>query len=85
MTHAERKILQELGPTHAIVWGITNWDSVDAGSEWTDGYIPDTKELYSTTTVDGHSTFFMRVPHPAAAFSPKKWTPVLSRFLELKL
>jgi hypothetical protein len=79
-----RKILEELKPTHAIVWGITNWNSIDAGSPWTDDYIPETNEPYSTTTVNGHTTFFTRVPHPAAAFSPKQWTPVLSRFLELK-
>ena len=50
----------------------------------TDGYIPDTEEPYCTTTVDGHTTFFIRVLHPSSGFSSKRWAPVLSRFLKLK-
>jgi hypothetical protein len=80
-----RKTLQDFKSTHAIVWGITNWHSIDAGEKWTDGYIPDTEEPYCTTTVDGHTTFFTRVLHPSSGFSSKRWAPVLSRFFKLKL
>jgi len=81
-----RKILKRFKPTHAIVWGLTNWRyvDVDPDSVWIDKIIPKTKELCSTTTVDGHSTLFTRISHPSWGFSSKRWAPALKHFLELQ-
>ena len=79
-----RRILHDLEPTHAIVWGIGNWSSVHTGSGWTDAFIPGTDERYSSLKVDTHATFFTGMTHPSTAFSSKKCTPILLRFLELR-
>jgi hypothetical protein len=80
-----RTVLQRLRPTHVIVWGITNWHSIDADSVWTrEKPIPGTQEPYCSTTIDGHTILFARVRHPSTAFSPRYWNPVLSRFLQMR-
>jgi hypothetical protein len=80
-----RRVLQELRPTHVIVWGKTNWDSIDAGSQWTlDAPLAGTQEIYCSTMIDGHTTLFTYVHHPSAGFSSRYWAPVLSQFLKLQ-
>jgi hypothetical protein len=81
-----RKILKAFRPSHAIVWGLANWRhlDVDPDSVWIDKTIPKTKELCSTTTVDGHPVLFTRISHPSAAFSSKRWASALKHFLELR-
>jgi hypothetical protein len=77
-----RTVLHELRPTHVIVWGFTNWDSIDAGSSWTPVVrIVGTEEPYCSTVIEGHRILFTRVRHPSAGFSSRYWSPVLSKFL----
>ena len=79
-----RKVLQDLKPCYVVVWGLNNWDSIDAGSPWTpDQWIPGTREPFCSTTIEGHTTLFTRVHHPAAGFSSHRWAPALSGFLRL--
>jgi hypothetical protein len=79
-----RRVLQKLKPTHVVVWGKCNWDSIYAGSPWTpEQKIPSTTEPFCTTTIDGHEIFFTRVRHPSAAFSSRDWARMLSEFLTL--
>lgn len=79
-----RSVLQELRPTHVIVWGKGNWDSIDAAEPWSrDETIPETREPFCSTTIDGHRVLFTRVRHPSAAFSWQRWAPALSEFLKL--
>jgi hypothetical protein len=79
-----RTVLHELKPTHAIVWGLGNWDEIDAGSPWTpDECIVGTQQKFCSTTIDGNRTLFTRVSHPSAGFSSRFWAPVLSSFLSL--
>lgn len=76
-----RTVLCELKPTHVIVWGIKNWDSIDTGPQWTDGVIAGSPEPCGYATIDGHTSLFTRVRHPSAGFSSRYWAPVLSQFL----
>jgi hypothetical protein len=77
-----RRVLRDLKPTHVIVWGLGNWNSIHAGSPWTpDDRVPGTHEPYCSTTIDGHRIIFTRVRHPSAGFSSQYWNPVLSKFL----
>ncbi len=81
-----RTVLRELKPTHVIVWGFANWNSIDAGSPWTpDKRIPGAQEPYCSTTIDDHTILFTRVRHPSAAFVSRYWAPVLSQFLQLPM
>ena len=76
-----RRVLQKYGPKHVIVWGLKNWDSVDAHSLWKDYRIPRSREPYCSTTIDGQTMLFTRVKHPSTGFSPLYWHKVLTRFL----
>src|SRR5579859_4933261 len=76
-----KRVLRKYRPSHVIVWGKWNWDSIDVHSSWTDHRIPSPKWEYSCTTIDGHPVLFTHVPHPSSAFSPTQWHPVLTRFL----
>jgi len=79
-----RRVVTDLKPSHCIVWGLGNWESIDAASEWKDGWIPESTEPYCATTIDGHTTLFTRVRHPSCGLSSDYWYPVLSRFLTLR-
>jgi hypothetical protein len=76
-----RSVLGQLKPTHVIVWGLTNWDSIDTGPRWKDDAIPGSQEPCGYATIDAHRIFFTRVQHPSAGFSSRYWAPVLSKFL----
>lgn len=79
-----QKVLAELKPTHVIVWGKWNWDSLDVGPPWIpDERIPGTNQVFCSTVVDGHTILFAYVRHPSSAFSPSKWNHVLSQFLKI--
>lgn len=76
-----RTVLCELKPTHAIVWGLANWNEIDAGSPWTpDDRIVGTEQPFCSTTIDCNRVLFTRVRHPSAGFSSRFWAPVLSSF-----
>ena len=84
-----REMLRAYKPTHAIVWGYANWESlVVEGLPWTkEGDIPglDRPEPCRTAVVDGHATLFTRVLHPSSAdFAYEDWAPMLSAFLALR-
>jgi hypothetical protein len=79
-----RSMLTTFKPTHVIVWGVGNWDSIDAGNEWKDGIIPNSSEPYGACTVEGHTALFTRVRHPSTAFRSIYWHPVLTQFLALR-
>jgi|GEM_PF-5396449 len=81
-----RRMVQDHRPTHAIVWGLTNWEYVEleAGQRWIDSIIPETVEPCCTATVDGHSTLFTRIAHPSSGFSSKRWATALTNFLALQ-
>lgn len=76
-----QRMLTEFKPTHAIVWGKTNWDSIDTGPNWEDGAIPGS----GVATVDSHAILFMFVRHPSSGFSSEYWHPVLMQFLAVRL
>ena len=86
------RVLQEMvrafRPTHAIVWGFANWDSIVQGASWAKfGTIPglETQEPYGAMSVDGHTTLFAGVLHPSSPeFRFERWAPVLSAFLSLR-
>lgn len=83
-TSCLRSVLEEIKPSHVIVWGMGNWNSIDAGSKWEpDKRIAGTSEPYCSTTIEGHTILFTRVRHPSAAFVSGHWTLALSRFLLL--
>jgi hypothetical protein len=78
-----KRVLRKHKPSHVIVWGKWNWDSIDVRSSWTDHRIPNTRRHYSRTIIDDHALLFTHVPHPSSAFSPRRLHPALSRFLAL--
>ncbi len=78
------KVLRKYRPSHVVVWGKWNWDSVDVRSPWTDHRITNARWHYSRTIIDAHPILFTYVPHPSSAFSPNRWHPVLTRFLALR-
>ena len=85
------RVLQEMirafRPTHAIVWGFANWDSIVQGSSWaTLGHIPlEPPELYRAMLVEGHTVLFAGVLHPSSReFRFERWAPVLSAFLSIR-
>jgi hypothetical protein len=79
-----RKVLEKYKPTHAIVWGKKNWDSIKVdGANWTsEKPIPGARE-HPYCMVDGHSTLFARVKHPSGGFAFYEWAPMISAFLRL--
>jgi hypothetical protein len=79
-----RRMLEKFKPSHVIVWGATNWKSIDAHSPWLDSHVPGTHEPYCATTIDGCTILFTRVWHPSTAFSPPYWHLLISQFLALK-
>lgn len=81
---ALQRILTEHSPTHAIVWGITNWGSIDTGPEWSDGIISGSTEPCGVAVVSGHRTLFTRITHPSTAFRSDDWYPIISTFLAMQ-
>jgi hypothetical protein len=79
-----QKMLTKFRPTHAIVWGKTNFDSIVTGPVWKNRTIPRSAEPCFVATVDGNMTLFTGVHHPAAGFSSKYWHPIVKAFLALK-
>jgi hypothetical protein len=82
-----RRVLTAYTPTHCVVWGIGNWQSIDVpNAAWVTGLtIPGVpmKHPYCSVAVDGHTTVFTFIKHPSAAFSPAEWAPVLAAFLAI--
>jgi hypothetical protein len=81
-----RKVLQEHQPSHAIVWGKANWDSVRVeGTEMKNmGPILGVENgSYSAVNVDGWTTMFTHIHHPSAGLSYKQWAPTLKAFLAM--
>ena len=84
-----REVLREWKPSHAVAWGLENWESlVVEGADWAETEtIPGTvAEPYRAVTVDGFTTLFARTPHPSwQGFSYEKWRPMLKAFLAMKV
>ena len=83
-----RKMLERYKPTHCIVWGIGNWDSIVVdGIDWEpERPIPGLSDshVYCSIVVDGNKTLFSFVRHPSAGFSYDRWSAAISAFLALK-
>jgi hypothetical protein len=81
-------VLAEFKPTHAIAWGVANWDSLAVeGSEWSaEGRIPGAVgEPYCSVVVNDHKTLFARTHHPSwQGFSFQRWASMIRVFLEMK-
>jgi hypothetical protein len=76
-------VLREFRPTHAIVWGIVNWDSIDVDHFEVSGdlLIPGIDSPCWAVRMRGHETLFMCVSHPSSGFSFDRWAPMISTFL----
>lgn len=84
--HFLGKLLQKFRPTHAVVWGYCNWNSLAVeGAEFTETKpIPDAvSDPYCWITLDEHMTLFARVRHPSSGFSYARWAPMLKAFFVL--
>jgi hypothetical protein len=83
-----KNMLQKYNPTHCVVWGFANWDTIDVEcTEWGQGQpIPGLADAheYCSIAVDGNIILFSCVKHPSAGFSYDLWSAVLSAFLSLK-
>jgi hypothetical protein len=79
-----REVLREWKPTHAIVWGFANWNSlVIEGEKWSEELlIPGTTEPYCTTS--GFDTLFTRIYHPSVGFNHARWSSMLKAFLAMR-
>src|SRR5919205_813865 len=77
-----QEMLRAFRPTHAIVWGFANWDSIVQSTTWAKvGHIPglETSEPCRTMSVNGHTTLFTCILHPSSPeFTFERWAPVLS-------
>jgi hypothetical protein len=82
------RMLMKLRPTHCIVWGKRNWESIDVdGVVWspeTDIPALDNSHPYCYAESREHKTLFTYVKHPSTAFSFDHWTRVLSAFLAIE-
>ncbi len=82
-----RSVLNRYKPTHGIVWGKWNWESVAVeGHEWKwHQFLDDPRRdcEYCSVTVDTHRTLFTFIQHPSTGFSSSRWQPMLRRFLQL--
>lgn len=83
-----QEMLRAFRPTHAVVWGFANWNSIVQGSGWAQaGHVPGltTQEPCRAMSVDGHTTLFAGVQHPSSPeFRFERWSPVLSAFLAVR-
>lgn len=83
-----KKMLVKYKPTHCIVWGVRNWESIEInGVDWgPEKYIANLsiQHLYCSATVDGHVTIFTYVKHPSAGFSNDYWSKVIKAFLDIE-
>jgi hypothetical protein len=75
-------------PTHCIVWGKQNWESLvvsDHKWAWVRRLYGPRKdcECYAVV-VDTHRTIFTFIQHPSTAFSSRAWRPMLNTFLSMK-
>lgn len=82
-----RLVLQKFKPTHAIVWGFMNYDSLMVdGADWSsEEHILDSDAKFCHVTIDGHMTLFTWVRHPSAGFSINYWAGVLKAFFDHSL
>jgi hypothetical protein len=84
---ALRSVIEKYKPTHGVVWGKWNWESVAVeGHEWAwhqflNGPRHDCE--YCSVTVGMRRTLFTFIQHPSTAFSASQWQPLLKRFLSL--
>jgi len=80
-----KKMLEKYKPTHCIVWGKANWESIEVeGVEW--GLSKNIPNLpighpYCTVTIKDHTTKFTYVKHPSTAFLYEHWRKVIKTFL----
>jgi hypothetical protein len=83
------EMLRAYQPTHAIVWGDDNWNSMTAaGAGWVtepDMRCGGSDEPCRSVTVAGRRTLFTRVKHPSAGFAYERWAPLLARFLAMSV
>lgn len=83
-----RDVLREWKPSHAVAWGLANWESLTVeGAQWTGTEpIPGAAaEPYCSITVDGFATLFARTAHPSwQGFSYERWAPMLKAFFAIQ-
>lgn len=83
-----RKMLERYKPSHCIVWGIANYDSIlvdgiDFGQEKQIPKLSD-EVSYCSVVIDRNRTLFSYVRHPSTAFSYDRWNAATSAFLALR-
>jgi hypothetical protein len=84
---ALREMIAKYRPSHAIVWGKANWESIVVeGHDWAwHRYLKGPRqdcELCSVT-IGSCRTLFTFIQHPSTAFSASEWHPLLKRFARL--
>ena len=83
-----KSMLQTYKPTHCIVWGYDNWETIEVeAAEWgPEQPIPGLVDAhkYCSMDVEGNVTLFSYVVHPSTGFSYDRWRAVLSAFLSMK-
>ena len=82
-------MLRTYRPSHVIVWGKGNWDSLAVERHrWKfEGYLhggprPDCE--FASIVVDRNRSLFTFIQHPSTGFSSERWYPILTRFLAFR-
>jgi len=81
-----REVLLKWTPSHAIVWGMSNWCSLRVeGAEWIDKKaISGMADPHRCVTLKSVPTLFARTSHPSwPGFSYDRWAPMLKAFLAM--
>jgi len=81
-----KKMLVKYMPTHCIIWGKGNWESIEIdGVDWEpEKPIPNLPiQTYRSVKLNGNITIFTWVRHPSAAFAHDYWKEVISSFLKI--
>lgn len=83
-----RAVLLKWKPTHVVVWGMCNWESLRVESEEFSAPRPipgAMTEPYRTIAVDGCASLFARTHHPSwQGFSYTRWAAMLRAFLTMQ-
>ncbi|HLA28625.1 MAG TPA: hypothetical protein VJZ49_12090 [Syntrophales bacterium] len=84
-----RSVLQKYKPSHCIVWGCENWDTIAVEGEcWSPEWpIPGLADPhnYRSVVVDNHPTLFSYINHPSSiGFSFERWGAVIAAFVALR-
>jgi hypothetical protein len=81
-----RDMLLRYKPSHAIVWGETNWDAIAVADAPWEADPPirfsEIDEPCRSVILEGQRTRFTRIRHPSAGFAYDRWSGLLSRFLQ---